>query len=162
VGYNAWVGEERRVTGVQVTEWDEPQAVIGNYLHKYAYPDWFSDHQKRELRLPVVAPHDTRGPAACLQMRGEYLHVAEGAGGFRVYDIQAIANKGFSQKVVTAPFSPWGQDTAVPTTNATCMALPTNQSISPPRNKGDLMRITNQEQPFHPIYSYAVITDAVE
>src|SRR5206468_7372661 len=38
VGYNAWVGEERRVTAVQVTEWEEPQAVIGSYLHKYAYP----------------------------------------------------------------------------------------------------------------------------
>ncbi len=62
VGYNAWVGEEGRVTAVQVTEWDEPQAVIGSYLHRYAYPDWFADHQKRDQRLPVVAPHDTRGP----------------------------------------------------------------------------------------------------
>ncbi len=42
------------------------------------------------------------------------------------------------------------------------MALPTNQSIAPRRNQGDLMRIENQEQPFHPIYSYAVVTDAVE
>jgi hypothetical protein len=162
VGYNAWVGEEGRVTAVQVTEWDEPQAVIGSYLHKYAYPDWFADHQKRDQRLPVVAPHDTRGPAACLQMRGEYMYVAEGPGGFRVYDIASVGNKGYSQKVVTAPFSPLGHDTAVASTNATCMALPTNQSIAPLRNQGDLMRIENQEQPFHPIYSYAVVTDAVE
>ncbi|MCC6194021.1 MAG: hypothetical protein IT518_06075, partial [Burkholderiales bacterium] len=33
VGFNAWVGEERRISAVQVTEWDEPQAVIGSYLH---------------------------------------------------------------------------------------------------------------------------------
>ena len=63
---------------------------------------------------------------------------------------------------MTAPFSPLGQNTAVASTNATCMALPTNQSIAPLRNQGDLMRIENQEQPFHPIYSYAVVTDAVE
>jgi len=162
VGYNAWVGEEGRVTAVQVTEWDEPQAVIGSYLHRYAYPDWFAAHQKRDLRLPVVAPHTTGGPAACVQMRGEYLYVAEGPGGFRVYDIASVGNKGYSQKVVTAPFSPLGQNTAVASTNATCMALPTNQSIAPLRNQGDLMRIENQEQPFHPIYSYAVVTDAVE
>ena len=40
VGFNAWVGEEKHIEAVQVTEWDEPQAVIGSYLHRYAYPDW--------------------------------------------------------------------------------------------------------------------------
>ena len=42
------------------------------------------------------------------------------------------------------------------------MALPTNQAIAPERNKGDLMRVTNEEQPFHPIYNYAFIVDASE
>ena len=42
------------------------------------------------------------------------------------------------------------------------MALPTNQPIHPDRNQGDLMRVDNQEQPFHPIYNYAVITDSEE
>ena len=42
------------------------------------------------------------------------------------------------------------------------MALPTNQPIAPERNKGELMRVTNQEQPFHPIYNYALVTDARE
>ena len=42
------------------------------------------------------------------------------------------------------------------------MALPTNQPIAPQRNTGDLMRVTNQEQPFHPIYHYAFVVDAVE
>jgi LVIVD repeat len=42
------------------------------------------------------------------------------------------------------------------------MALPTNQAIAPTRNTGDLMRKTNQEQAFHPIYHYAFITDAIE
>src|SRR6185369_11142856 len=55
-----------------------------------------------------------------------------------------------------------GQNTAVRSTNATCVALPTNQPINPLRNQGELMRKTNEEQPFHPIYSYAAVSDAVE
>jgi hypothetical protein len=42
------------------------------------------------------------------------------------------------------------------------MALPTNQPVAPTRNTGPLMRETNQEQPFHPVYHYAFITDAEE
>ena len=162
VGYNAWVGEEKQIAAVQVTEWEEPQAVIGSYLHQYAYPDWFAQHQKRELRLPSIQTHDTKDAARCLQLRGEYLYVAEGRAGMRVYDVASIANKGISQKILTAPFSPWGQNTHIASSNATCVALPTNQSIAPLRNEGELMRVANLEQPFHPIYSYAAISDSVE
>ena len=162
VGFNAWLGEAGHVEAVQVTEWDEPQSVIGSYLHRYAYPDWYADHQKRKRELPDAHDHTTNGEAHCLQMRGEYLFVAEGRGGFRVYDIAGVANKGVSQRIITAPFSDKGQNTHIASKNATCMALPTNQPIAPTRNEGDLMRITNQEQPFHPIYHYAFITDAVE
>ncbi len=162
VGFNAWLGERGHVEAVQVTEWEEPQAVIGSYLHKYAYPDWFADHQKRDKQSPEAHNHSTKGAAGCVQLRGEYLFVAEGAGGFRVYDVANIGNKGVSQRIITAPFSPLGHDAHVPSTNATCMALPTNQAIAPERNKGDLMRVTNQEQAFHPIYNYAFIVDAVE
>jgi hypothetical protein len=162
VGYNAWVGEEKRVSAIQVTEWEEPQAVIGSYLHRYAYPDWYAQHLQRDRRLPAIVTHDTKGAAACLQLRGEYLYVAEGKGGMRVYDAASVANKGVSQKIITAPFSPLGHDTHIASANATCVALPTNQPINPLRNQGDLMRVTNQEQAFHPIYRYAAITDAVE
>jgi hypothetical protein len=162
VGFNAWLGNEGHVEAVQVTEWDEPQAVIGSYLHKYAYPDWFNDHQKRKQESPEAHHHTTKGAARCIALRGEYLFVAEGAGGFRVYDVANIGNKGVSQRIITAPFSPLGHNAHVPTTNATCMALPTNQAIAPERNKGDLMRVTNEEQPFHAIYNYAFIVDAVE
>jgi hypothetical protein len=147
---------------VQVTEWDEPQAVIGSYLHQYAYPDYFAQHQQRGMRLPTVQTRATKDAARCLQLRGEYLYVAEGRGGMRVYDVASIANKGISQKIITAPFSPWGQDTHIASPNATCVALPTNQSINPLRNEGELMRVINLEQPFHPIYSYAAISDSVE
>ena len=162
VGFNAWVGSAKHVEAVQVTEWDEPQAVIGSYLHKYAYPDWFNNHQQATQKLSMHHSHTTNGAANCVQLRGEYLFVAEGAGGFRVYDVASIANKGISQRIISAPFSPVGHNTHVPSKNATCMALPTNQPIAPERNTGDLMRVTNQEQAFHPIYHYAFVVDAEE
>ncbi len=97
-----------------------------------------------------------------MQTRGEYLFVAEGAGGMQVYDVASIGNKGISQPIITGPFSPFGHDTHIGSRNATCVALPTNQPIAPTRNVGDLMRVTNQEQAFHPIYHYAFITDSQE
>jgi hypothetical protein len=161
VGLNAWIGTESDVTAVQVTEWEEPQAVIGSYLHRYAYPDWFSEHQENDAILQTAYTHDS-GPAGCLQLRGEYLYVAEGSKGMRAYDVAGIANKGISQRVITAPFSPLGHDTRIKSADATCLALPTNQPIHPDRNSGTLMRDDNLEQPFHPIYNYVVIVDAQE
>ncbi|HEX5341260.1 MAG TPA: multiheme c-type cytochrome, partial [Duganella sp.] len=162
VGYNAWIGEAGHVEAATVTEWDEPQAVKGSYLQRYAYPDWFEQHKARNMELTDTHSHPTEGAANCLQLRGEYLFTAEGKGGLRVYDVASIANKGVSQRIITAPYSPLGQNTQVPSKNATCMALPTNQPIAPTRNQGDLMRVTNQEQPFHPIYHYAAISDSQE
>ncbi len=162
VGYHAYVGGEGELTAVRVTEWDEPQAVIGSYLHRYAYPDWWNEHQSRGRMLTTGNRHATGDAVGCLQHRGEYLFVAEGSKGMQAYDIASVANKGVSQPVIDAPFSPLGHDTKVDTKNATCVALPTNQPINPARNTGDLMRIDNQEQPFHPIYNYALVSDAEE
>jgi hypothetical protein len=168
VGRYAWIGSESHIESVGVTEWDEPQAVLGSYLHKYAYPDWYADHLQRGREIGDL-PHReaanhlrTRDAARCLQMRGEYLFVAEGKGGMRVYDIAGNANKGVSQRIIKAPFSPLGHDTHVRSRNATCVALPTNQPIAPTRNQGELMRVVNQEQPFHPVYHYAYVIDAEE
>jgi hypothetical protein len=202
VGQNAWVGAAGGIQATRVSEWSEPQAVIGSYLHRYAYPDFYKlhvDQNGRELKNWVRGRpfakgkglsggeedgpeefsnfvHKTGGEARCLQLRGEYMFVAEGKGGFRVYDAASVANKGTSQRVITAPFSPLGHDTAVGSKNATCMALPTNQNIAPLRNRqmqelklkhpvtgeeASLLDI-NQEQQFHPLYSYAVVTDAEE
>ncbi|MCR2746564.1 hypothetical protein [Limnobacter parvus] len=167
IGFNAWLGGTEHIAAVTVTEWDEPQAVLGSYLHKYAYPDFYQNHLNRNRELadtvvPALMDHTTKGMASCIQLRGEYVFVAEGKGGFRAYDAASVANKGFGQRVITAPFSPLGHDTHVASKNATCMALPTNQPINPEKNQGDLMRITNMEQPFHPIYNYAFITDSEE
>lgn len=166
VGYNAWVGGDGGIEAVRVTEWDEPQAVIGSYLHRYAYPDWYQDHQNRDRNLYESYTH-SGGETGCLQLRGEYMFVAEGSKGFQVYDVASIANKGVSQRIITAPFSPLGHDTQVHSNNATCVALPTNQAIAPTRMYGDpertkLMLEGNQEQPIHALYSYAFVTDAKE
>ena len=162
IGHYAWLGSERNVEAVAVTEWEEPQAVIGSYLQRYAYPDFFRDHERRAQMLPEAHAADTRGRAQCIQMRGEYLFVAEGKGGFKAYDIANIGNKGVSQRIVKAPYSPLGHNAHIPSKNATCMALPTNQPIAPVRNTGDLMRKVNLEQPFHAIYHYAFVVDAQE
>jgi len=162
VGYNAWVGLDRGLGAVTVTEWEEPQAVIGSYLQRYAYPDHYAEHEARASQLPNIFTHSAAGPVSCLQLRGEYVYVAEGAGGMRVYDAASIANKGFSQKLITAPFSPLGQDTQVKTKDARCVALPTNQPVDPLRNAQPIMTTVNQEQPMHPIYRYVLIADAVE
>jgi hypothetical protein len=200
IGQDAWVGLSGGLKAVRVSEWSEPQAVFGSYLHRYAYPDFYKlhvDRNGRELKNWVrgkpfnkglkageeEAPEDianfhlgTDGAARCLQLRGEYMFVAEGKGGFHVFDVASIANKAVSQRVITAPFSPLGHDTRVESKNATCMALPTNQNIAPQRNEamqkimvkdlaggGDISLLkANQEQTFHPLYSYAVITDSEE
>jgi hypothetical protein len=178
VGMNAWTGLSSGFEAVRVTEWDEPQAVIGSYLQRYAYPDYFKLHVERNHRElknwtrggstethPLEQFRNvTQGTAdrvGCLQLRGEYMYVAEGKGGFRAYDVASIANKGFSNPIVSAPYSPLGQNAHVASKNATCMALPTNQPINPLRNT-QAMRDANQEQAFLPIYSYAAVTDAEE
>ena len=173
VGYNAWVGEESRIEAVRVTHWDEPQAVIGSYLEKYAYPDDYKAHLAAGRELKEAYGHSSN-EARCLQLRGEYLYVAEGTDGMRVYDVASIANKDVSERIITAPVSPLGQDTHIADKDATCVALPTDQPINPERNAGmqqpilpqtdfaKTMLEDNEEQPMHPLYKYAYITDAEE
>ncbi len=161
LGFVAWVGGDGEISAIPVTEWDEPQAVVGSYLHRYAYPARYAEHESRERVLPEGFSHRA-GEASCIQHRGEYLFVSEGAKGTRVYDMSSATNKGYSLRFVTAPFSKLGHDTHVKSPNATCVALPTNQPIAPERNQGELMRDINLEQPFHPIYNYAYISDAEE
>lgn len=161
IGYYAWVGGEGHISGVQVTEWEEPQAVIGSYLQRYAYPDFYQQHLDNK-RVLKTAHKQSAGDVGCLQMRGEYLFVAQGTNGIEVYDIASIANKGVSQRIITAPYSPLGHDTHIASENATCIVLPTTQPVQPSRNEGHLMRVINEEQPMHPLYNYALVTDAQE
>jgi hypothetical protein len=164
VGRFAWVGLGRDgFEAVEVTEWDEPQAVLGSFLHRLAYPDFFRRHQEggRELRL---AHHHHGGRGAVdlrsLQLRGEYLFTAKGKGGFEVFDVANVDNKDSSERIVTAPVSPLGQRTSVPTRFATAVALPTTMPVAPYRDPNP--DPGNGERPFHPIYRYALVSDREE
>jgi hypothetical protein len=165
VGRYAWVGEGKGgLEAVAVTEWDEPQAVIGSYLHRLAYPDYYRAHQQRGGELREAHHHDARGgrllgsEVRSLQLRGEYLFTAQGAGGLVVLDVANVDNKDFSERIVSAPVSPLGQHTVVPSRDATAVALPTTMPVAPWR-RGDP---ANHEQQLHPIYHYALITDRQE
>jgi len=161
VGFHAYAGLENGLVAAQVTEWEEPQAVIGSYLQRYAYPDNFAEHEANGKVLQTAHEYNDK-TTGCLQLRGEYVYAAAGKKGMVVYDVANVANKGFSQRIVAAPFGKLGHDSVVNSKYATCVALPTNQPVHPPRNEGELMRDTNQEQPFHPVYNYAFVTDSVE
>ena len=165
VGRYAWVGEGKGgLEAVAVTEWDEPQAVIGSYLHRLAYPDDYRAHQQRGGALREAHHHDARGgrllggEVRSVQLRGEYLFTAQGAGGLVVLDVANVDNKDFSERIVSAPVSPLGQHTVVPSRDATAVALPTTMPVAPWR-RGDP---ANHEQPLHPIYHYALVTDRQE
>ena len=139
VGFNAWVGEERGIKAVQVTEWDEPQAVIGSYLQRYAYPDWYASHLANGRQAEADGRHGTphRGadalPAAARR-------------------ISATSPKAPTACAsTTSPASPTRASPSASSprrsrrsararisrrNDATCVALPTNQPISPQRNAG--------------------------
>ncbi len=157
IGRFAYVGEgSDGFEAVQVTEKEEPQAVIGSRLHQLAYPDRYAEHLARGSQLQTARHHG--GDVRSLQLRGEYLFAAQGEGGLRIYDVAQVNQKGFSEKMVSAPFSPLGQRLYVDTADATYVALPSTMTI-------DLSRTQlpqNMEQPVHPIYGYAFVTDRKE
>ncbi len=160
MGYHSYVATgSAGLEAVQVTEWSEPQAVIGSYLQRFAYPDNFKAHQDRgQELLESQTHHGAGGVTNTIQARGEYACTTAGTGGFRCYDIANVGNKGFSERITTSPVSPLGQDLHVPTTNATSFAFPTTMPIAPFRKPLE----ENLEQPMHPIYHYAYITDSEE
>jgi hypothetical protein len=158
MGRYAWVGlGEEGLEAVAITEWDEPQAVFGSYLHRLAYPARYQAHQARGKKLPEAHHHHGGGDVQALQTRGEYLFAALGHGGFRVFDIANIDNKDFSERIVTAPVSPLGQDTAIATRDAADLLLPTNQPVGFGDRPAD-----PTEQQLHPLFRYALVADREE
>ncbi len=157
VGRYAYVGEGRDgFQAVAVTEREEPQAVIGSRLHELAYPEAFVAHVARGRALTEAYGHG--GRALSLQLRGEYLFVAQGRDGLRIYDVARVDQKGFSERIVSAPVSPLGQRLAVATRDATSVTLPSTMTIDPSRRQLP----ENLEQKVHPLYDYAFVTDREE
>jgi hypothetical protein len=171
IGRYCWVAAgDHGVYAVTVTERDEPQAVIGSSLHRLAYPDNYGKHEEHGGRLEHAHKHlgfdalesltrrGFRAEVVDVLARGEYLYAACGTNGLRVFDIAFIDNKGFSERIVTAPVSPLGQRFFVRTANARAVAAPTTAAPDPTRTH----RPENREATVHPLYGYLYIADCVE
>ena len=66
----------------------------------------------------------------------------------RVYDVASVDNKGFSERYVTAPVSPLGQYTVVPSKFATAVALPTTMPVDPARRYRDAGMDVDPRKPY--------------
>ena len=157
-GRYAYVGEGREgLHAVVWTEADEPQAVIGSHLHSIAYPANYKKHVDLGGELQEAYEHSGKD-IQDIVLRGEYLYTANGPGGFEVFDVANIDQKGFSERIVTSPVSPLGQRTYVHTPYATSVALPSTLALDPAR----LHIPENEEQPIDPFYAFVFVSDRVE
>src|SRR5207302_6469016 len=104
-----------------------------------------------------------------VQLRGEYAYVAAGEGGLRVYDVAQIDQKGFSERITSAPVSRFGQQFWVKTKYATAVAAPSTLAVDPARwrmtTDGKMVSpdaarrllpapLLTEEQPMHPHHGY--------
>lgn len=172
IGKYCWVAAgEDGLLAVQVTESEEPQAVIGSYLHSEAFPAEYAQHRQQELELQTAYEHPGRdigdellnplqkSEVLSIQARGEYLYAACGTGGIRVFDIAFIDHKGFSERIRTAPASPLGQRFYARTPHATDVAAPATIAPDPTRNADRSDRTQNHESAIDPIYAWLFATD---
>ena len=172
IGRYAWVGAgSHGLWSIVSTERDEPQAVIGSYLHRLAYPDYFKEHVSknksmlkrahehvgRDISDPLLHPF-MKSEIQSVQHRGEYLYAACGEAGFRIFDIAFIDHKGFSERMSTAPVSPLGQKFYIRSKYATCVAAPSTIAPDPTRKHYP----ENDEPRIAGIYGLIFFTDRYE
>ncbi len=157
--YN-WIGRyvyvatgEGGYSAIVATEREEPQAVIGSHLHKLAFPEEYKKHQEDHEELHEFYEHPgndignslklfgkDKTEVQSLQLRGEYLYAATGEGGFRIYDVANIDQKGFSERMTTAPFSPMGQKFYIKSKYATAIASPSTLAVDPTATVGEVLK----------------------
>jgi hypothetical protein len=180
MGRYVYVAAEDALEVVVATEQSEPQAVIGSTLQRIVYPDNYSRFVNGGSELKTFYEHTGNPRVLQVQLRGEYAYVAAGEGGLRVYDVAQIDQKGFSERIVTAPVSRFGQKFWVKTKYATAVAAPTTLAVDPARWRvksdgtmidpvsaskltGDARKqLINEEQPIHPLYGYLYVADKYE
>ncbi len=158
MGRYVYVAGDHALEVVVATEHTEPQAVIGSTLQKIAYPENYERFVRGGRELKTFYEHVGNPRVLQVQLRGEYAYVAAGEGGLRVYDVAQIDQKGFSERIVTAPVSRFGQKFWVKTKYATAVAAPTTLAVDPARRQLPV----NEEQPIHPLYAYLYIADKYE
>jgi hypothetical protein len=180
MGRYVYVAADDALEVVVATEQTEPQAVFGSTLHRIAYPDNYEKFVKAGSELKTVYEHVGNPRVLQVQLRGEYAYVAAGEGGLRVYDVAQIDQKGFSERITTAPVSRFGQKFWVKTKFATAVAAPTTLAVDPARYRlrsdGTMIdpvsaagltvdqrkQLLNEEQPIHPLYAYLYVVDKYE
>jgi hypothetical protein len=180
MGRYVYVAANDALEVVVATEPTEPQAVFGSTLQKVAYPANYEDFIRGGSELKTAYEHVGNPRVLQVQLRGEYAYVAAGEGGLRVYDVAQIDQKGFSERITTAPVSRFGQKFWVKTKYATAIAAPTTLAVDPARWRvkadgtmidpssaarlsGDARRqLVNEEQPIHPLYAYLYVVDKYE
>jgi len=141
---------------IAVAEHDEPPAIYGSDLQRIAYPDNYKKFVARGRELKTSIEHP--GTVLDVQARGEYAYAAQGKGGFRVFDIANIDNKGFSERITTAPVSPIGQKFFVASKDAVAVASPSTLAVDPLR----VQLPENEEQPVPLLYGFLYVADREE
>jgi hypothetical protein len=141
---------------ITVAEHDDPEAIYGSDLQRLAYPADYKKFEAHNRELHAASEHP--GNVLDIQQRGEYAYAADGHGGLRVYDIANIDNKGFSEKMTTAPVSPIGQRFYLPTKDAVAVASPSTLAVDPLRQQLPV----NEEQPIHLMYGFLYVADREE
>jgi hypothetical protein len=177
MGRYVYVASGDALEAVVATERAEPQAVIGSTLHKLAFPGDYQKFLSGGRELHEAYEHKGNPRALQVQLRGEYAYVAAGEGGLRVYDVAQIDQKGFSERITTAPVSRFGQKFWVKTKYATAVAAPSTLAVDPARwrmtRDGQMIspddaralppaQLLNEEQPIHPLYAYLYVVDKFE
>jgi hypothetical protein len=157
IGRFAWVGcDDDGLQAIAVTERDEPQAVFGSRLHEEAFPANYARHVSNGLNLTESYEHE--GTVKDVWMRGEYCYTACGSNGFIAYDIAAIDDKDFAERISFAPVSPLGQRFYIPSKDATCICSPSTLALNPAKQ----MHAENEEQPISLFYAFLYLTDSKE
>jgi hypothetical protein len=142
---------------VQVAEGTEPPAILGSDLQQMAYPANFTKFVSGNRELKTGYDHGG-DDVLDVQLRGEYLYAAVGAGGFRIFDVAAVDTKDVSQRVLSAPVSPLGQRFYLRTRFATAVATPSTLALDPLRTQ----IAENEEQKVAPLYAFLYVTDKYE
>jgi hypothetical protein len=177
MGRFVYVAADDALEVVVATERAEPQAVLGSSLHRIAFPRNYQKFVAGGSELSEVYEHKGNPRVLQVQLRGEYAYVAAGEGGLRVYDVAQIDQKGFSERITTAPVSRFGQKFWVKTKYATAVASPSTLAVDPARwrmtTDGRMVspdearrlapeQLLNEEQPIHPLYAYLYVVDKFE
>jgi hypothetical protein len=157
VGRYAYVAlGHKGIAAVQVaSSADFPTPVIGSDFQRIVEPAAYLKHVERNGRtLKTAYKHRTKEARSILHF-GEWLVVADGPGGVRIFDAAFIHNKDIANRLVTAGISPLGQRQDIRSNNATWVTVASTLPVDMSRTR----RPENEEQPLAQLFRYVFATD---